>query len=376
MTPRRVLHCHSTFAAGGKELRSARVMNHLGSAAHHVILSAVPDAFEAASALHPDIAVEFPRNAPALAGRPGVSRYRKLAAYMRGFDLVLTYNWGAMDMVAARRLFPTNCPPLIHHEDGFNADEAARLFWRRTLFRRFALPAAQAILVPSQTLEQIALSTWHQPRERVHRIANGIATRAYAVPPRADALPGFIRQPGEVVIGTVAALREVKNIPRLVEAVGQMPPHVRLIIVGDGPDRARIAARVAQLELSDRVILTGYVPDPHHFIGLFDVFALTSDSEQAPIAVVEAMAAGLPVVAPDVGDIRFMVGPENAPFIVPSGQPQMLVKMLARLADDPALRRRLGSANQERARRDFDDAEMFFQYTQIYGFDHAKTGCG
>ena len=78
--------------------------------------------------------------------QPAPARYREIARYMAQFDLVLTYNWGAMDAVGARRLFPTGCPPLFHHEDGFNADEAERLNWKRNLFRRLMLPTAAALI--------------------------------------------------------------------------------------------------------------------------------------------------------------------------------------------------------------------------------------
>src|ERR1700761_6936061 len=127
--PVRVLHLHSTFSLGGKEARAVRLMNAFGDAAKHVVLSAVPDALGARDAIDPGIAVEFPGDAaPSLIGLPGPRRYRRFARYMAGFDLVLSYNWGAMDGVAARRLYAgiMTLPPLIHHEDGFNADEWAK----------------------------------------------------------------------------------------------------------------------------------------------------------------------------------------------------------------------------------------------------------
>ncbi|MGH2266679.1 hypothetical protein ACQ1Z3_16430, partial [Enterococcus faecalis] len=72
---------------------------------------------------------------------------------MRRFDLVLTYNWGAVDGVMARRVFGKGMPPLVHHEDGFNADEATGLKVERNMYRRLALPAAAALVVPSFVLE-------------------------------------------------------------------------------------------------------------------------------------------------------------------------------------------------------------------------------
>src|SRR4051794_9024846 len=123
--PVRILHCHSTFSLGGKEARPVRLMNAFGEAATHTILSAMPDKLPARSAIAKEIGTSFPDDAPSLTGKPSPVRLRNLSRYLRGFDLVLTYNWGGFDAVMARRWF--GGPPLIHHEDGFNEDEAERL---------------------------------------------------------------------------------------------------------------------------------------------------------------------------------------------------------------------------------------------------------
>ena len=123
-SPVRVLHCHSTFAPGGKEARSVRLINAFGDAAEHVILSGVPGQLGARAGIVPGIRVDFPADAPPLTGPPTPARLWRLSRYLRGFDLVLTYNWGAFDAVMANRLF--GGAPLIHHEDGFNEDEAVR----------------------------------------------------------------------------------------------------------------------------------------------------------------------------------------------------------------------------------------------------------
>src|SRR3546814_17450136 len=80
-------------------------MNLMGDRAHHTILSAMPGALGARDAIDPAIIVDFPKDAPPLHGKPSLGRYRDLARYMAGFDLVLSYNWGAMDGVMAHRLF-------------------------------------------------------------------------------------------------------------------------------------------------------------------------------------------------------------------------------------------------------------------------------
>ena len=369
--PLHILHCHSTFAPGGKESRAVRLMNAFGDRARHVVLSAVPDALGARALIAPGIAADFPGDdgAPPLHGRPGIARYAALTRYMQAFDLVLSYNWGAMDAVMAHRLFSPlrRLPPLIHHEDGFNADESARLDWRRNGFRRIALPTARALVVPSHVLEDIARRHW-RGRRPVTRISNGIPVAAYAAPPQPDAIPGFARREGEVVVGTIAGLRAVKDLPLLVEALALSPPNVRLVIVGDGPERAAIAATAERLGVADRLLLPGFLAQPARYVGHFDIMALSSLSEQQPICVMEGMAAGLPVVAPAVGDVAAMVAPANRPFIPPRSA-AALAEAIAVLARKPALRAEIGAANRATAAEQFDEAVMIRRYAQLYGID-------
>jgi len=362
--PVNVLHCHSTFSLGGKEARAAALMNAFGSAARHTIISSVPGALDARTAIAHGIDARYPDHTPSLTGRPSVARYREIAEYMRGFDLILTYNWGAMDAVMARRMFGKVLPPLVHHEDGFNADEAERLKPERTLMRRLAFPAASAVVVPSGTLEDIAHKTWKQPPARVHRIPNGIQTARYAAKAKPNAIPGFRKKAGEIVVGTVAGLRPVKNLPRLVEAA-LMIPGTRLVIVGEGPDREAIAAKAREMGVTQRLVLPGFLPDPHKYIGLFDIFALSSDSEQFPIAMVEAMAAGRPVATTHVGDVAIILPPEQLSLVTERDE-YALAAALRQLVADKDLRARLGAANQKLATAAYDEKAMVAAYARLY----------
>lgn len=363
----RILHCHSTFAAGGKELRSVALMNAFGAAADHVVVSAEPQSMGAREHLAPGLKVSFPDNFPSLTGKPTPGRLVGLAQAMKPFDLVLTYNWGAMDAVMAHGVFAANLglPPLIHHEDGFNEDEAVRLKPARNWYRRAALRKAHAVVVPSIQLEQIAQDAWHQPAKQVVRIPNGIDTQAFAAPPEPAALR-IIKRPGERWVGTLAGLRAVKQLPVLVAAMQALPEEWHLVIAGEGPERDAIRTAAVNLELSHRVHLPGAIANPQRIIGLFDIFALSSRSEQFPLSVVEAMAAGLPVAAPDVGDIRQMIAAPNRPFIAVPGDAGALGQMLADLAADEALRTEIGAANRERARAEFSAPQMIDRYRALY----------
>jgi len=363
-----ILHLHSTFQPGGKELRAARLMNVFGPAVRHTLVSAVPDALGAASAIDPAIAVDYPSDFEPLAGKPRPARLLRLARAMKPFDLVLTYNWGAMDAVLAHAVFRDylSLPALVHHEDGFNRDEAERLKTSRNWFRRVALARSAGLVVPSRRLEQIALDIWHQPRGRVHLIENGIDTARYAKRPKPDALPRVVKRPGERWVGTLAGLRAVKNLPRLVRVCADLPEPWQLVIAGEGPEREAIKAEAMRLGVAHRVHLPGFVADPATAVGLFDIFALSSDSEQFPISVVEAMAAGLPVASPAVGDVAGMVAEDNRPFISRPGDEGALSQAIETLALDDALRGRIGEANRDKAVASYDEAGMIAAYRRLY----------
>lgn len=365
--PPRILHCHSTFSAGGKEVRCARLMNAFGTALTHTVVSGQREAMGARALIDPAVAAAFPDDFPALTGRPTPARLKAIARALTGYDLICTYNWGAMDAVMAHRLFAKafGLPPLVHHEDGFNEDEARALKPTRNLYRRAALAGAHRLVVPSTGLERIALQVWHQPRAKVERIANGIDTAAFGAVPNPRALP-LIKSADQRWVGTLAGLRAVKDLPLLVRAAAMLPPQWHLVIVGDGPERGNILAAAAACGMADRVHVPGAVTDPASVIGLFDIFALSSQSEQFPLSVVEAMAAGLPIAAPDVGDIRQMVAEPNRAHITAPGDDAGLGAALVQLAGDADLRARIGTANQARARAEYDFAAMLARYRSVY----------
>jgi glycosyltransferase involved in cell wall biosynthesis len=237
-------------------------------------------------------------------------------------------------------------------------------------FRRWALARCAKVVVPSQKLVELARNVWRLPAERIAFIANGVDIDRFADPPR-DAIPGFVRRTKELVIGTVAPLRPEKNVARLLRVFATLDgqPAARLVIAGDGSEGAKLNRLAVELGIADRVIFTGRVA-PETVLGSFDVFALSSDTEQMPNTLLEAMAAGRAVASVDVGDVKSMLCRENAEFVVPRDDAAAFTAAMTALLRDPAKRAELGRCNRERAVAAFSQQRMFEAYAGIFGLHH------
>ncbi|MEO5374876.1 MAG: glycosyltransferase [Alphaproteobacteria bacterium] len=360
---RLLLHVFSSFGMGGAQVRFAAIVNRLGRRYRHRVL-AMDGVYDCGELLDDDIDVEI-----AEVGVGSGSVLTHAWAFRRALKAVrpavlVTYNWGAIEWALANIV--TVCPHL-HIEDGFGPDEAVRQFRRRVLFRRLVLSRCSKVVLPSQTLHEIAATVWRIDRRRLAYIPNGIDLERFAVAPDPAFVASLGLAPGEPVVGTVAALRREKNLGRLLRAfvrVNAAQP-ARLVIVGDGPERAALEAEAARYGIARRVVFTGRIPDPERLYGAFDVFALSSDTEQMPLSVLEAMAAGLPVAAVDVGDVRAMVSAENRPLIVPRDERQ-LGEAIIKLIRYPGRRISIGHANRMRASRDFGQARMVSAYDRLF----------
>ena len=153
-------------------------------------------------------------------------------------------------------------------------------------------------------------------------------------------------------------------------AVAQVPA-IELHIVGGGALRLQLEALAAELALGDRVRFCGPTDDTTASYRTFDVFVLSSRTEQMPLVLLEAMASGLPVVATDVGDVRAVLPPAAAPFVVPASQPDALGKALRAICDDAAARREQGHANRARVVADYEAGRCLDRFLAVY-----RTACG
>lgn len=352
MKPLHLLWAFSSFTLGGAQRRFLSLAEALGPTYRHSIfaMDGCHDAANAAPHLPLDL-IEGKAEKGALLSRANLAMMRGLMAE-RQPDLILTTNWGSIEWIVANT--GAQSVPHIHFEDGFGPDERPdaqnpkRLWTRRVLFRKPGLHC----VAPSQVLENVYRRAWKLPAARLHYIPNGVDCTRFAAHPRN----------GPPVIGTVAALRPEKRIDRLIDAFALAAiPDATLLIVGDGPERAALEARgVPGVEFA------GATNDVAPFLARMTHFAMSSDTEQMPISLVEAMATGLPVAATDVGDTKIMVCPENRPFVTPLEDTGALVQSLVTLATDPALCARLGAANAQKAQGEYGLDAMTSRYDALF----------
>lgn len=362
-----LVHVFSTFAPAGPQVRTTKLIAHCGARARHTIL-AMDGRTDARELLAPGLDVRFVPAPPKAGTLATVPRMRAVLRELAP-ELVLTYNFGAIDSVIAARMLGIR---VVHHEDGFLPDEAHGLKLRRSWMRRACLRGDVDVVVISANLQRIARETWGIAERRLHFVPNGLELARFEPRDGALALRASLGiSPNALVVGAVGHLRPEKNVPRLLRAVASCARahDVHVLLVGDGPERARIEELARAPELAGRVHCVGYQADPRPQYRAMDVFALTSDTEQMPIALLEAMASALPVVATEVGDVRAMVPDAAREFIVSLGADcdAALASALARLATDAALRARLGALGRARVAEHFSFATMAARYEALYG---------
>ncbi len=368
VTAPHLLHVFSTFVPAGPETRTVNLIEAFGKEYRHSIL-AIDGRTDAAKLLTGRADARVLESLPRAGTFATLKRLRELVQRERP-DLTLSYNWGAFDAVFAAR---TLKQPHVHHEDGFTSDEAVEFKRRRVWTRRLFLPGVARVVVPSRKLEGIARDTWKLAPEKVALIPNGIRVERFG---ERDGRPKLRARLGiaadALVIGYVGHLRPEKNPRRFLEACArvdrELPLHV--LVLGDGPERAACEefAR-ASPALQRRITFAGHVTDPVDHYRAMDAFVISSDTEQMPVALLEAMASALPVVSTDVGDVRPMLAPDQAEFVVPLEERESawpLAEKLEVLLRDAPLRARLGAANRARVKAEYSFDRMLSAYRAVY----------
>jgi glycosyltransferase involved in cell wall biosynthesis len=203
---------------------------------------------------------------------------------------------------------------------------------------------------------QVRESMWRRAREGVQVIVHGVMTEELVRMDGTDrelVRSGLGILPGEVLIATVGNFRSQKAYSDLLAAARQVVDgcsQARFVAIGYGPLESEVRGQHSQLRLGDRFLILGYRADVASVLAASDVFALASLYEGGPIALLEALAAGLPVVVTSVGFVPDIVREGVEGFVVPPGRPELLAERLGTLAADRDLRARMSLAATARGR--------------------------
>lgn len=262
---------------------------------------------------------------------------------------------------------------IVHTEHAHNyLDEEPQV---RPLLR-WGARLADVITLVGAALQPYYVRTIGLPASRLRVVANGIDTARFRPVPR-DEVSARRRAAGlpddQVLVGAVGRLAPEKNYALLVRALARARAagsRVAMALVGDGGERDPLEQLVRELALGPHVTFLGWRLDVADLVGVFDVLAVTSTSEALPLVVLEAMAAGVPVLSTAVGEIpRVLDGGEEgaAGLLVPSDDLDAFAGALARLADDEAGRRAMGARARARVVDRYGHGAMVDAYLALYG---------
>jgi glycosyltransferase involved in cell wall biosynthesis len=253
-------------------------------------------------------------------------------------------------VLAARTLSHTPVIAVVHLPLATRRPRKVRLV--RLGVRRLPVVVAVSARAARQVEQLLAL-----PAGAVRAVPNGVPEPA---PPRPVPVP-----PGRLVIGAVGRLDRQKGFDLLLRAVARLPA-AHVVLVGDGPERPALERLAAELGIAGRVSLLGWSEDAPGYLRSFDVLAVPSRYEGLPLVLLEAMVAGVPVVATTVGGIPDAVRDEVSALLVPPDDVAALAAALRRLATEEPLRRRLAAAAREAGRSRFTVEAMARSYADLY----------
>jgi len=307
--------------------------------------------------------------------RPGlrygtVDRVRELLRQLKP-DVVHTHQIGALLYAgpAARR---EKVPVVVHTEHINNVAKSPSLNKkiRTRLLWGFAGSFASRFCCVSDDIADAVKAYGTVAHQKVSVVLNGIDTAAFDSRGDCESLRQRLGIPRDApVIGTVGRLNEVKRQDLLIRGfanIANHDPNPHLLLVGDGPELQPLRRMATALGLSERVHFAGYQARPEHFLHLMDIFALTSRLEGMPLAILEAWAAGRPVIASRVGGVPAIVTEGETGILFDSGDEAALTQAMSRLLASPDEARRLGEAGRDYVRSRFDVQVMATAYERHY----------
>ncbi len=255
--------------------------------------------------------------------------------------------------------------PNINRTDYNNPLRGWISHWRNNqLIRR-----ADALQVISPQLE-LYVKSWKRPPKRTYLIPNGVDLSLYNQEDTGAAFRQRFEIPPEApLLGSVGRLERVKGYDILLDAysaVVKQNSHIRLVLIGDGPEREQLEKQAAALALPHPVIFTGYTPDVPSALAALTMFVCSSRSEGVPNAMLEAMAMARPIVSTRVGGVDSVLEGDQEGILVPTGESNALASAIVELLSNPQKMNTLGKAAHERVERDFSVERMIERAQGMY----------
>lgn len=324
----------------------------------------------------PDVELFALHKPPGAAPRTHLDLWRLLRRLRPA--IVHTYNLGCYEYNATA--LAAGVPVRVHAEHGRDAGDPQGLNRRHNLLRRLLAPCVDRIVPVSKDLRDWLQATVGIDASKLTLIDNGVDTERFR-PAQAgdDRLEAWQDDPDAFVIGSVGRLQQVKDQATLIDAFAllrRMLPdeRLRLVLVGDGPLRDALAARVAAAGLQDSVWLAGPRSDVAPVMRSLSLFVLSSIAEGTPVTMLEAMASGLPVVATRVGGIPDLVQEGVTGALVAPSNPEALAQALAGYVQARARARAHGAAGRARIEQAYSMHAMLRAYIGLYdGLRRSKT---
>ena len=287
-------------------------------------------------------------------------RLRRLVKEGR-FDLVHAHIYASATAAAVATL-GTGVPLVIteHTEASWRYRHARWISWG--LYRH-----AKHVIAVSSAIRQRLIITDHVSPARITVVPNAVAPAASAPNVAPPALP--VELGGGPLVGVIARLQPEKGVAAFLRAAARVSsifPEARFLVVGDGPLRQELSTLAERLGVRERVHFLGFQPDARQIIEYLDALVVPSVSEGTPLVVLEAMAAGVPVVASAVGGIPDQIRHGKEGLLIPPGDPVALGEALLKLLRDPANARFLGEASRKRATSEFSYSTMMQRIEAVY----------
>ncbi len=278
------------------------------------------------------------------------------------FDVVHTHN--PLPLIYAALAGRLSGARAIHTKHGPHPDSQLRL-----MLRRVGAAATHHFVAVSDATAQFSQTLYEVVPWKLEVVQNGTDLERFRedADARARTRKELGVPPDAFVFGTVARMAKVKNHPLLVRAAAPLlGPRVRLVIVGDGAERAATEALTRELGVSAFCHFPGETKEVPRYLASFDLFALSSESEGLPLSMAEAMSVGMPMVSTAVGGVPLVVDDGETGLLTPAGDEAALRAALSRLLEDRALAKLMGERAREVAHARYSAERMVDQYEALY----------